>query len=159
MILIIACGNTLREDDGAGPVLGERLAAALRAHRAAVRCITVQQLTPELSLAVAESDVARVVFVDAREAGGTGETVRLTPVLPAATGAGLGHHQGPEMLLYYAQTLFGKSAAGLPGFARQVTVPGYQFGHGETISSRTQAAILEAIPTLHRICFSQDVLA
>jgi len=148
VILIIACGNTLREDDGAGPVLGERLAADLRARGEAVRFIAVQQLTPELSLAVAEPDVAQVVFVDARAAEGVGESVSVTPLSPAAVDTGLGHHQGPEMLLYYAQTLFGKSAAGRPGFARQVTVPGYQFGHGETISSRTQAAILEATPSL-----------
>ena len=60
-VLVIACGNALRGDDGAGPAVGELLAAELVGTGAEV--VVVGQLLPELALDASRS--GRVVFVDA----------------------------------------------------------------------------------------------
>ena len=60
-VLVIACGNTLRGDDGAGPEVGELLAVELEGTGAEV--VVVDQLLPELALDASRS--GRVVFVDA----------------------------------------------------------------------------------------------
>jgi len=56
--LLIACGNPLRRDDGAGHAVAQRIA---RAPDREVR--SVQQLMPELAADIARFD--RVVFIDA----------------------------------------------------------------------------------------------
>jgi Ni,Fe-hydrogenase maturation factor len=66
VILIIAYGNSLRRDDGAGLILGEKLEDALRKRGLSVSHIAVHQLTPDLALSVAAENVAAVVFVDTR---------------------------------------------------------------------------------------------
>jgi hydrogenase maturation protease len=56
--LLIACGNPLRRDDGAGHAVAQRIE---RAPDLEVR--SVQQLTPELAADIGRFD--RVVFIDA----------------------------------------------------------------------------------------------
>jgi Ni,Fe-hydrogenase maturation factor len=53
MLLLIACGNSLRQDDSAGLRLAEALAAAWEAAARPIRLVIVQQLTPELALEIA----------------------------------------------------------------------------------------------------------
>jgi hydrogenase maturation protease len=59
--LILACGNTLREDDGIGPFLAS-WAEALFADKPEVRVIASHQWTPELAADVAEATT--VLFID-----------------------------------------------------------------------------------------------
>ncbi|MEZ4766952.1 MAG: hypothetical protein R2844_00805 [Caldilineales bacterium] len=66
MILIIAYGNSLREDDGAGLVLAEKLEPLLRRFAVDARRIETQQLLPELAAEIAASQPHAVVFVDTR---------------------------------------------------------------------------------------------
>ena len=74
--LILACGNTLREDDGVGPFLAawaeERFGVEPR-----VRIITRQQWTPDLAVDLAEAEA--VIFIDCSVDGEPG-SVKIAPV-------------------------------------------------------------------------------
>jgi hydrogenase maturation protease len=139
MILLIAYGNPLRQDDGAGLRLAERMAERWLALGAPLRHRAVQQLTPELAVEIAEPGVAAVVFVDTRAAAGPDNAVQVTPLTPpeAATPS-LGHHFQPGVLLAYAALLLdGRPAP--PAWL--VTVPGVAFDHGEGVSETARAAM------------------
>ena len=62
-ILVIGYGNELRRDDGLGPNVARRIAAANYAH---VRVLTCFQLVPELAADLAETPMA--IFMDALDA-------------------------------------------------------------------------------------------
>ena len=143
MILIIAYGNNLREDDGAGLLLAERLATIWHDHDAPVRHLAVQQLAPELAADIAGEDVTAVVFVDTRLSPSSADLgVGVVPLEPIGEQSpSMGHHFQPGLLLAYAQTLFAVDP--LPP-AWLVTVPGVAFGYGERISEDTQMAIQSA---------------
>ena len=63
MILLIAYGNPLRQDDGAGLRLAEQMAGRWQAMGASLRHVVVQQLAPELAVEIAAPEVAAVVQV------------------------------------------------------------------------------------------------
>jgi hydrogenase maturation protease len=138
MILIIAYGNSLRRDDGAGLLLAERLEQAWLARQVYVERLAVQQLTPELTLEVAREEVSAVVFVDTKAVppGETEFEVQLCPVSASQCGAVLGHHLDPTVLLTYTYLLYDKQ---LPAWL--VTVPGVDFRHGEGLSQGAQQAL------------------
>ena len=145
-VLLIAYGNPLRCDDGAGLRLAERMAGRWQATGTRLRHLAVQQLTPELAVEIAEPGVRTVIFVDARavEAAAAGQepaalAVLATPLAaPEASSPSLGHHLGPELLLAYAALLLdGRPAP--PAWL--VTAPGMDFGHGERLSPPARAAI------------------
>jgi hydrogenase maturation protease len=94
--LILACGNTLREDDGVGPYLAEW--AELRfVAESAVRVLIRQQWTPDLAAEIAEAD--SVLFIDCSVLSDAG-SVELLRLEPVAAGPGLATHQvhAPELL-------------------------------------------------------------
>jgi hydrogenase maturation protease len=141
MILLIAYGNPLRRDDGAGLRLAEEMAGRWQEAGTPLRHVVAQQLTPELAVEIADPDVLAVVFVDTRAEppGGAADGV-----LVSALGAGgpaspsLGHHTAPEVLLAYASLLLdGRSAP--PAWL--ATTPGVDFDHGEGLSPAASAAI------------------
>ena len=141
-ILIIACGNSLRCDDGAGLVLAEKLALALERDGHEVRLMCVHQLAPELAFDMAKEDVATVLFVDTAIAALEGEPrLRLQP-LPttsaqlASTQSALAHHLTPQALLLYAGALYGRVPPAL-----LVTIPGRNFEHGTAFSPTVQVAL------------------
>lgn len=154
MILIIAYGNNLREDDGAGLVLAAQLASYWRVRGTPADLIVVHQLAPELAEDIAGQGVTAVVFVDTRVSTlPTDRDVAVVPLAPAAElSPSLGHHVRPEVVLSYAQTLCAANA--LPP-AWLVTVPGIAFEYGEQLSSFALAAIHEAFEDeyspLHRL--------
>lgn len=143
MFLLIACGNTLRQDDGAGVVLVEKLAEIVAA-KTAVSTIVVHQLVPELSAEIAEEAVEAVLFVDTRVAT-TGDTqqVEIERLPDTAVSSPIGHHLTPTVLLVYARELYGRRPP-----AWLVTVPGVAFGHGEALSDVAQNAIAQLQPQL-----------
>ena len=139
MRLIIAYGNSLRRDDGAGLLLAQRLEQEWQAQGVAVKRLAVQQLTPELAMEMAQADVSSVVFVDTRVVTPT-ETcpsVAIQPLTGAATSPALGHHLDPTALLLYASLLGDKP---LPAW--QITVPGVDFSHGKGLSKMTQQVLV-----------------
>jgi hydrogenase maturation protease len=137
MILIIGIGNPLRQDDGAGWVLAERLHAMLEALGCPSRVRTVQQLAPEHAMDVAAPDVTAVCFTDvAVDAPGL-RLIALDDIQPAGA-ARLTHEIGPGTLLAYASTL----SNALPA-AWLLTVGGNHFDHGEGLSEPVQAALAD----------------
>jgi len=103
--LILACGNSLREDDGVGPFLAQwaedRFAGEPR-----VRVLARHQWTPELAQDVAEAQ--SVIFVDCAVDAKPGE-VRIVPIeLAEGTRSSPGtHHLGAADLLALSRELFG----------------------------------------------------
>jgi hydrogenase maturation protease len=133
--LILACGNTLRGDDGVGPWLAEWAEERLR-DQPNVRVIARQQWTPDLAkeIAIAES----VLFIDCSIASEPG-TVRLTSVTPAASNEGLAtHHQSACDLLQLARELYDCQ----PGNAQLLTIGAGSIELGEDFSD----VVKEALP-------------
>ena len=141
MILIIAYGNPLREDDGAGLVLAAKLDTVLRHLAIETRFIETQQLLPELAAEIAAAQPQAVIFVDTRVATAPVESVTVEKIQAgSASSPALGHHLDPQAVLTYTAALFGK-----PPSSWLVTVPGWQFDFGDSLSARTQAAISLAV--------------
>lgn len=144
MILIIAYGNSLRRDDGAGLLLGQMLEEALRARGLEVTRHAMHQLTPDVALSVAAEEVAAVVFVDTRVAEPGEEQLALQLcLLPSDQSTpNLGHQVGASTIMTYARLLYEKTPS-----AWLLTVPGVDFDHGEGLSELTQA-VLDTLPAL-----------
>ena len=133
--LILACGNTLRSDDGIGPWLAEWAEECFSANDA-VRVLSRQQWTPDLAEDIAQS--SSVVFIDCSIEAEPG-AVQLTPVQPAAPTAALAtHHQGAPELLALAQELFQAQ----PRNVMLLTIGAGSTELGETFSE----AVLDSIP-------------
>ena len=102
--LILACGNTLREDDGVGPFLAQWAEERWRGD-GRVRVICDHQWTPEMVEDVASAE--SVVFVDCAtdcEAG----LIRTGAIEPAADASKLGtHHLDAGQLLALSKQLYG----------------------------------------------------
>jgi hydrogenase maturation protease len=141
--LLLACGNPLRSDDGAGWKIAE--AFEREAASSAVRVIVTQQFTPELVEAIRDADT--VVFVDASATTAAGE-VTLLQLTPADALPGiLTHHLPPPALLALTRELYGT----LPGRAFAVTVGAASFELGESLTDAVEAAIPKALDTLRTI--------
>lgn len=141
--IVIGYGNTLRRDDGAGPVVAEAVAAW---NVAGVTAWSVHQLAPELAEAVAQADLA--VFVDARASSRGGEAVERRVVSPDPAAAGtLGHVSDPGVLLYLAEALYGRR----PAEAWLITVPAVDLEHGEGLSPAGQEGVRAALAEVARL--------
>ncbi len=135
-VLLIAIGNSLRRDDGAGHRVVELLAPP-----PAVAVRNVFQLTPEIAEDL--TGYGTVVFVDASVAT---DEVKLEPVEPGAGPAPISHSLAPAEVIALARELFG-----FEGRAWLCHVPGVDFEDGEGLSAvaeanaRTAAARLRAL--------------
>ena len=140
MILIMACGNSLRRDDGAGLLLAEKLEELYLARQLKVHRIAVQQLTPELSEIISDDAVSKIVFVDTRvvKTGSRKQAIQIQQLPNGNASPSCGHHLDPLALMIYACRLFGKRPP-----AWKVSVPGVDFGHGEGLSEISRRAIVE----------------
>jgi hydrogenase maturation protease len=141
MVLILAYGNSLRRDDGAGFVLGDVVERMVSEAGFEVERIDSHQLEPELALDISGEKISAVLFIDTRalpETPGGGDLcVQFRQVVSAkSTSAGIGHHLDPPTLLAYSRFLFKKEPP-----AWLVTVPGTDFDHGEGLSETTRKAI------------------
>ena len=141
--LILACGNTLRGDDGVGPWLSawaeDRFAAD-----PAVRLIARQQWTPDLAADIAQTD--SVLFIDCSVDSAPGE-VRLAPVEPIPAGPGLAsHHVGAPELLALSKELFDS----LPRNALLLTIGVESIELGETLSTQVMASMPAACKVLEK---------
>ncbi len=103
--LLIGYGNTLRTDDGVGPVVVDLIRQSLgQAGTAGVACRSELQLTPELAAIVARA--GRVIFIDASVALPVGR-VSVTRIAAQPTAACLGHQFSPPQILELARLAFG----------------------------------------------------
>lgn len=137
MILLIAYGNPLRRDDGAGHVLADRLEKTWRGRGLAVQRLDVLQLTPELAAEIADPAVDLVVFADAQPGcPGRGPALILQMLRPATTAPAPGPHLTPETLLANAA----EQCRTRPQ-AWLITVPGVDFDIGADLSENVQNAL------------------
>ncbi|HEY6487510.1 MAG: hydrogenase maturation protease [Terracidiphilus sp.] len=142
--LLLACGNTLREDDGVGPWL-----AAWAEERfdgePALRVLARQQWTPELAQDVAEAGA--VIFIDCATNFRAGE-VKIGPAEPEAPrGAGLAtHHVEAGELLALSEELY----SARPYTSLLLTVGAGSLELREGFSGAVQAALPEACELLEK---------
>lgn len=141
--LILACGNTLRSDDGVGLRIAEW--AAERFHGdSAVRVIARQQWTPELAEDIAAADA--VLFIDSSVESAPGR-VSLIPVTPEEDAINSStHHLDASKLLALARELYGSTAA----HAMILTIGAGSIGLGESLSGPVEAALPRACGVLEK---------
>lgn len=135
--LILACGNTLREDDGVGPWMGAWAEARFR-NDDRVSVISRHQWTPELAFDISES--GSVLFIDCA-ANSTPGLVRIASVTSGDEASGLDtHHVGAAKLLSLSNELYGS----LPRSALQLTIGAGSLELREGFSEEVVSALSEA---------------
>jgi hydrogenase maturation protease len=135
--LILACGNTLRTDDGVGLWLAD-WAEKRFSEQADLRIIADHQWTPELADDVAHAE--SVLFIDCSIEALPG-SVRLRSVEPAAGSRILGtHHQSAAELLALGRELY----SSLPLKSFLLTIGASSIELGEGFSEPVEVALPEA---------------
>jgi len=140
--LVLACGNTLRSDDGIGPRLAEWASHRFR-DDCNVRVLARQQWTPDLAKDIAEAE--SVLFVDSSVDSAPGQ-VNLIPVSTHVDGCeGAPHHLATHRidateLLGLTHSLYGSMSA----HAMLLTVGAGSTELGETFSDPVEAALPRA---------------
>lgn len=129
-ILLIACGNSLRGDDGAAEVVLRSIAPSKD-----VVCRAVQQLTPELAEDLAGYD--RVVFLDADAASHHLAIEQVHATRPAHSV--LTHASTATEIVTMARALFG-----FAGEALVCGIPARDFQAGASLSPLTLQFVQEA---------------
>ncbi len=136
-ILLLACGNTFRGDDGVGWCIGR----ALKSHPpcSGLNVILTRQLLPEHAEVISAAET--VVFVDCDATTVPGQ-VSAFPVKPANSIPGtLTHHLDPASLLRLSLDLYAR----IPARAQIVTVGGESFEWTDHLSRTVKVAIPKAI--------------
>jgi hydrogenase maturation protease len=135
--LILACGNTLRGDDGVGLWLAE-WAEQRFSDQPGVRVIADHQWTPELAEDVASAQ--SVLFIDCSRGSEPG-SLHLTPVEPVSGSPEHNtHHLGAAELLALSRELYNS----LPHDALQLTIGAGSIEICESFSAAVTAALPEA---------------
>jgi hydrogenase maturation protease len=136
--LLLACGNSLRQDDGVGLRIAEAAEQLFPASR--LRVVAAAQFTPEMAAEVAAAEV--VFFVDACAAEEPGSIrVREIAACPEPPET---HRLDPRGLMALAQTLCGH----VPSHAFVVTIGAASFGYGEGLSRQLRQAVPRAVRLL-----------
>jgi len=135
--LILACGNTLRSDDGIGRWLANWAEEEFR-ETPTIRVIARQQWTPDLAEEIAQAET--VLFIDCSVASAPG-SLQLIEVQPSAPAQGLAtHHIGAPELLALAGELYDS----VPRHALLLTMGAASIELGEVFSDAVTAALPEA---------------
>lgn len=141
-ILLLGIGNTLRRDDGVGPLLAERLS-----DHSSIESLAVHQLCPEHIEWF--HDRRQVIFADA--------AVDCPQLLWQSVDSRsdqiserLGHHQHPAGLMALFSALYGN-----PPTAKLLQMPAVDFGYGEGLSPVSMAGLEQAVQWLQNR-FSSD---
>ena len=134
--LILACGNTLRSDDGVGPWLAEW--AQNKYHAVNQVCIiSRQQWTPELAEEIANAH--SVLFIDCSIDSVPG-SIHLAPVVPAAALEAIAtHHQSAAALLALTRDIYSSQPT-----AKLLTIGAASTELGEQFSEAVTAALPKA---------------
>jgi hydrogenase maturation protease len=141
--LILACGNTLRSDDGVGPRLAEWAEQRFETNDD-VRVVARQQWTPDLAQEIAAAE--SVLFVDSSIESVPG-CVDLIPVEPRENQNGSAtHHLDANQLLGLAHELYGSRSV----HSMLLTVGAGSTELGETFSDSVEAALPRARGVLEK---------
>ena len=138
-LLIIGYGNTLRRDDGVGPMAVE---AVEELRLPGVVTIACPQLTPEMAEPLSRAGAA--VFVDA--AIDNPGQMRLCRLSPSGSSQILAHTADPSVLLALARDVFGRAPE-----AWMLTIPAEALGFGEQLSPRAIRGIKKAVRALRSL--------
>lgn len=138
--LVLACGNSLRGDDGAALHIARELQQGGCEPETLI--YFDQQWTPELAEAISEAELA--IFVDASRALAPGEIAcqRLNPIYKST--ASSSHQTTPASLLGLAEELYKAH----PVQAFLVTIGGSSFELSEELSEPVRKAIPEAVESI-----------
>lgn len=148
-VLLFACGNTLRGDDGVGWRIG--CAVEQQAPHNGLTVVCTRQLLPEHAEAISAADV--VVFVDC-SAVTTAGSVSTIPIEPAKNlPRSFTHHLDPASLLKLTVDLYSR----IPKRAVAVTVGGESFEVTDQLSRAAKAAVPKALEAVRFIL--QDTAA
>lgn len=132
--LVIACGNTLRGDDGVAHIAADRV---LEWQLPGVRVLKIHQLVPELIADMQTS--SRVLFVDA-SIHPCDAAFQVQMVHPQESRRLFGHHESAENLLLMLRELHGTTPP-----AWLLTIHAKSFAHGEGLSETSARALTEAL--------------
>jgi hydrogenase maturation protease len=133
--LLLACGNSLRQDDSVGLRIAE--AAEQMVPATQLRIVAAQQFTPEMAADLAETEL--VIFVDASATDEPG-AIRVEPVAPRPEVPST-HRLDPPGLMALAASVCGHA----PAHAFALTVGASHFGYGEEISGPLRQAVRQAV--------------
>jgi hydrogenase maturation protease len=157
--LVIGYGNTLRGDDGVGPLVTEQVDTWNLRN---VRSLSVHQLTPELAADIAQ--VETVFFIDAwqitnaqsppslGDLGGECKAVATSPtsaqpsierIFPSIPLTILDHAWSPSALLLLTETLYDAYPV-----AYRILIPAIQFDYGEALSAIANDGLIWSIKAL-----------
>lgn len=138
-LLVLGYGNTLRSDDGVGPLVAETIAGL---DLPGVETLIAGLLTPELADPI--SRTSTVVFVDA--AIDAPREVQLRPCAPAESSQIMAHAADPKTMLALARDVFGHVPQ-----AYLLTIPVENLGIGEELSSFAKAGMDRAIELIRNL--------
>jgi hydrogenase maturation protease len=141
--LVLACGNTLRSDDGVGPKLAEWAAERFQKNED-VRVLARQQWTPDLAQDIAAAD--SVLFVDASVKSQPGRVSFIPVALGNGTNGMAAHNVEPPELLGLSRSLYGSMSAN----AMLLTVGAGSTELGEEFSQPVEAALPRAQGVLEK---------
>jgi len=142
-VLLFACGNTLRGDDGVGWRIG--CAVEQQTPHNGLTVVCTRQLLPEHAEAISAADV--VVFVDC-SAVTTAGSVLTIPIEPAKNPPrSFTHHLDPASLLKLTADLYSR----IPRRAVAVTVGGESFEVTDQLSRIVKAAVPKALEAVRFI--------
>jgi hydrogenase maturation protease len=151
-VLVLACGNTLRGDDGVGWRIGSALQDEFQNEPAesAVEVILTQQLLPEHAEPLSRSNTAIFLDCSAIAQPGVVSTHSLSPAqsLPRI----FTHHLDPASLLKLTQDLYGR----IPARAVSITIGGKSFELQEQLTEPVTAAIPIAVQAVHRAIVASE---
>ena len=145
--LIVGYGNPDREDDGVAWHILRALANHLQRDVIELEyeadpagpsphLAFMLQLTPEMSETIASYDY--VCFIDAHT-GAFEEEIRFDRVLADFQASPFTHHLTPSACVAMSDTLYGHAPHTV-----LLSIRGYEFGFGQTLSPRTEALALRA---------------
>lgn len=135
--LVLACGNTLRSDDGVGPRLAEWAAERFR-DDSHVRILARQQWTPDLAMDIAAAE--SVLFVDSSANSVPGRVSLVAVPSNRGNGDTASHHMAAHELLGLTRSLYGSMSA----HAMLLTIGTGSTELGETFSDPVEAALPRA---------------
>ncbi len=141
--LVLACGNTLRGDDGVGWAIAERLDGD--SSLADVEVVVAHQLTPEMAEPISLAET--VVFVDCSAVSHAGEVSVFSVEAASKDNSSLTHNVDPANLLALSREIF----ASAPHRAFAVTVGGGSFELIEELTEAVRLAIPEAVLVIKKL--------
>ncbi len=138
--LVIGYGNTLRGDDGVGPLVAD---AVEKLNLPGVRTLVCQQLSPEHADPVSRAHT--VVLVDA--AVDAPREVQLRKIEPNESAQLMAHAADPRTMLALARDVFGHAPQ-----AWWLTIPAVKLDFSETLTPETQRGFAEAVEKIQALC-------